>query len=185
MQEPLPNESGWCGRLYEEQAANLILYGRSLGLSHSEAEDVVQEVFESLLQLDAAPERPAHYAIRAIRNRALNLKRGFMRRVLRELESRRWFEPSAIEAPGEREAMKCLARLPPEQREVIVLKLWNGHTFEEIGELLSISPNTAAGRYRYGIQRIRNHLNEGLYEREELLGRVDEFVDATSPCRRA
>ncbi len=39
----------WCRPLYESKAAGLILYGRALGLSHGEAEDVVQETFVSLL----------------------------------------------------------------------------------------------------------------------------------------
>lgn len=54
-----------------------------------------------------------------------------------------------------RAAMRHLAGLPREQREVIVLKIWHRHTFEEIGELLGISPNTASGRYRYGLIRLR------------------------------
>ena len=51
--------------------------------------------------------------------------------------------------------MRCLAELPVDQREVIVLKVWHGCTFEEIGGLLEISPNTAAGRYRYGLQKMK------------------------------
>jgi hypothetical protein len=54
--------------------------------------------------------------------------------------------------------MDCLARLPVEQREAIVLKIWHRFTFEEIGGLLGISPNTAAGRYRYGLRKIKLQL---------------------------
>ena len=54
--------------------------------------------------------------------------------------------------------MRGLAALPQDQREVIVLKIWHKHTFEEIGGLLDISPNTAAGRYRYGLQKLRMFL---------------------------
>src|ERR1700727_1146499 len=41
----------WCQPLYEAKAAGLVLYGRALGLSHGEAEDVVQETFVALLKL--------------------------------------------------------------------------------------------------------------------------------------
>ena len=41
--------------------------------------------------------------------------------------------------------MNCLAELPVEQREAIVLKIWHRLTFEEIGGLLGISPNTGGG----------------------------------------
>ena len=93
--------------------------------------------------------------MRSYRNRALNYRRSLWRRLTRELESVRWFERSPGESPEERAAMRGLATLPQEQREVIVLKIWHEHTFEEIGELLDISPNTAAGRYRYGLQKLR------------------------------
>jgi RNA polymerase sigma-70 factor (ECF subfamily) len=148
----------WQKQLYEAKASELILYGRALGLSHSEAEDVLQETFVSLLKMERAPDNPMHYAVRGFRNKALNYKRGFLRRITRELESRKWFEQEAVESSHERAAMHCLQKLPPEQREVIVLKIWHEHTFEEIGELLQLSPNTVAGRYRYGMEKMRKCL---------------------------
>jgi DNA-directed RNA polymerase specialized sigma24 family protein len=45
----------WCERIYKAKAAELILYGRALGLGHSEAEDVLQETFVALLQLAGPP----------------------------------------------------------------------------------------------------------------------------------
>jgi len=86
--------------------------------------------------------------------------------LARELESRAWFERGTHESPRERAAMRCLSQLPPEQREVIVLKIWNQLTFENIAELLEISPNTVAGRYRYGIQKIRACLSAASIEIE-------------------
>jgi RNA polymerase sigma-70 factor (ECF subfamily) len=151
----------WCQPLYESKAAGLILYGRALGLSHGEAEDVLQESFLSLLQLERRPDEPEPYALRTFRNRALNYRRSRWRRWTRELESRRWFERETGETETERQAMKALAALPREQREVIVLKIWNGLTFEAIGRLFELSPNTVAGRYRYGLNKLRACLREG------------------------
>jgi RNA polymerase sigma-70 factor (ECF subfamily) len=174
----------WCERLYNAKAAELILYGRALGLSHAEAEDVVQETFLMLLQKETAPDNPTHYCIRSFRNRVLNYRRSFWRRVAREFESQRWFERSADESPAERKAMRCLADLPVEQREVIVLKLWHDLTFEEIGGLLELSPNTAAGRYRYGLEKLRSRLKGESYERDEHLGDTIAFLDAAPPVAR-
>ena len=165
----------WCETLYETQAAQIILYGRALGLSHGEAEDVLQETFMALMQRTEPPEQPMHYCLRSFRNRALNYKRGLWRRLTRELESVRWFERGGGESPTERAAMRCLAGLPREQREVIVLKIWHGHTFEQIGELLDLSPNTAAGRYRYGLQKLKACLNGDDYERST--GGTAAFLD--------
>jgi len=171
----------WCEKLYHAKATELILYGRALGLSHAEAEDVVQETFLALLQLEDAPEQPEHYCVRSFRNRALNYRRSFWRRLTREFESHRWFERTTDESPAERAAMRCLAELPVAQREVIVLKLWQEHTFEEIGELLEVSPHTAAGRYRYGLDKLRACLKGALHERTESLGSPVAFLDAAPP----
>lgn len=174
-------QKNWCERLYEAKATELVLYGRALGLSHGEAEDVVQETFVALMQRPEAPTKPEHYCVRTFRNRALNYRRSLWRRIAREFESQRWFERSDAENPAEREAMRSLAGLPAEQREVIVLKIWQEYTFEEIGELLEISPNTAAGRYRYGLQKLKTSLKGEFYERDERLGDAIAIVGAASP----
>lgn len=170
----------WCESLYEERAAQIILYGRSLGLSHSEAEDVLQETFVALMTHRAVPEKPLHYCLRSFRNRALNYRRGFLRRIARELESSRWFERDPGESAEERAAVRCLERLPKDQREVILLKIWHEYTFEEIGELLDISPNTAAGRYRYGLQKIKSCLEKESYERFESTGDAIALLDSAA-----
>ena len=81
--------------------------------------------------------------------------------------------------------MRCLAELPVEQREAVVLKIWNQHTFEEIGGLLEISPNTAAGRYRYGLQKIKNQLEGLVYERDGFTGDPIAFLAAAPPVGEA
>jgi len=172
---------GWCENLYRAKASELILYGRALGLSHGEAEDVLQETFMALMECPQPPELPGHYCVRSFRNRALNYRRGLWRRLTRELESSRWFDRSPSDSPAERVAMRGLAALPCDQREVIVLKIWHAHTFEEIGELLDISPNTAAGRYRYGLQKLRLFLKGPSYEQDERVGDAITWVDAAPP----
>jgi RNA polymerase sigma factor (sigma-70 family) len=173
--------SNQCERLYAAKAAELIIYGRALGLSHGEAEDVLQETFLALMQKPQLLLQPEHYCMRSFRNRALNYRRSLWRRLTRELESHRWFEKSPAESPAERAAMRCLAELPLEQRETIVLKIWHRYTFEEIGELLEISPNTVSGRYRYGLQKIKLHLEGAAYERDELAGNSVAFLAAATP----
>jgi RNA polymerase sigma-70 factor (ECF subfamily) len=178
-------QPGWCEALYHAKAPELILYGRALGLGHGEAEDVLQETFLALMQRAEAPEKPDHYCVRTFRNRALNYRRSLWRRVARELESHRWFEREPQEYLSEREATAALARLPCEQREVIVLKIWHEYTFEEIGELLEISPNTAAGRYRYGLQKLRMTLKGAAYERDGRTGDAVALLGAAPPFGEA
>lgn len=173
--------AGWCRELYLAKAPMLLLYGRALGLSHAESEDVLQDTFQALLGMENQPDAAEYYAVRAFRNRALNYRRNLWRRISREWESRRWFEVQPGETALERAAMKCLRELPREQREVIVLKFWHGHTFEEIGRLQGKSPNTVAGRYRYGIEKIRKQL-KGCHEERIEMGRgAAAFLDSADP----
>ena len=173
--------SDWREDLYQSKAAELILYGRALGLTHGEAEDVLQELFLVLMQRADPPQNPEHYCVRSFRNRCLNYRRSLWRRLTRELESRTWFEKASSETATERAAMRCLAELPVDQREVIVLKIWHEYTFEEIGELLDISPNTAAGRYRYGLQKLKLRLEGECYERDERIGDAIAILGTAPP----
>jgi RNA polymerase sigma-70 factor (ECF subfamily) len=54
----------------------------------------------------------------------------------------------------------ALAQLPPEQCEVIVLKLYREKTFEEIAHLLDVSQNTVSSRYRYGMEKLSRILKD-------------------------
>lgn len=173
-------QNHWCKALYESKAAGLVLYGRALGLSHSEAEDVLQETFLALLNLPSEPEQPERYCLRTFRNRAVNYRRSLWRRVARELESKQWFEVPAETSHAEIAAMRSMQQLPAEQREVIVLKIWHGFTFEEIGEVLEVSPNTVAGRYRYGINKLKTFLKGADYEQSGFLGETIAILEPAS-----
>ena len=81
--------------------------------------------------------------------------------------------------------MRCLKDLPAEQREVIVLKIWHAYTFEAIGELLEVSPNTAAGRYRYGLQKLRARLKGKDHERDESFDEAIALLDTAPPLSQA
>jgi RNA polymerase sigma-70 factor (ECF subfamily) len=173
--------SDWCQDLYEKHAPQILLYGRALGLSHSESEDVLQDSFMTLMRRETPPDEPLHYCLRTFRNKALNYRRSLWRRLTRELEAHRWFERGrgSGESPEEQAAMRCLAEIPAEQREVIVLKIWHEYTFEQIGGLLELSPNTVAGRYRYGVKKLRSCLNAVEYEQLESTGDDAAFLDAS------
>jgi RNA polymerase sigma factor (sigma-70 family) len=184
--QPNPKAPDELKGLYERRAAALVLYGRALGLSHSEAEDVLHDTFVALMKMQASPVKLEHYCVRSFRNRALNYRRSVWRRVAREWESLRWFEAVPNEAGREAAAMKRLAELPGPQREVIVLKIWHEYTFEAISELLETSPNTIAGRYRYGMKKLRGQLINPSYE-HEYIGTGNAFLEtpATFPTSGA
>lgn len=164
--------------------AKLLLYGRALGLGHAEAEDVLQETFLALLKLEESPRQPEFYVLRAYRNKSFSLKRTVLRRFRREVKAESWFETDEVDDEGELIAQRELGKLPPTQREVIVLKIWQGCTFDEIGRLLGISPNTAAARYRYGLQKLKKEWKgSAMNELKQLEGRLGGWTPRR-PSRR-
>ena len=46
------------------------------------------------------------------------------------------------------------------QREVVVMKIWGGLTFEKISEVLDTSKNTVASRYRYALQAMKGRMDQ-------------------------
>jgi RNA polymerase sigma-70 factor (ECF subfamily) len=64
--------------------------------------------------------------------------------------------------PDERLAVEQAIRaLPPEQREVVHLKVFEGWTFQEIADLAGESINTVASRYRYALDKMRERMRMG------------------------
>ncbi|MBL7773374.1 MAG: sigma-70 family RNA polymerase sigma factor [Chitinophagaceae bacterium] len=49
-----------------------------------------------------------------------------------------------------------LDKLPQEQREIIILRFFHKMSFKEIASMLNTNVNTAMGRMRYGIIRLRD-----------------------------
>jgi len=70
------------------------------------------------------------------------------------------FEPSGQDGERREAVEAALRRLPDEQRDVVVLKIWGGLTFQQVAGILDIPSNTAASRYRYALEALRAWLPE-------------------------
>jgi len=57
-------------------------------------------------------------------------------------------------------AMAALARLPSEQRDVVVLHIYGQFTFREVARLREIPMNTAKSRYRYALSALRKEFDD-------------------------
>jgi RNA polymerase sigma-70 factor (ECF subfamily) len=143
--------------------------------SREDAEDAVQDVFVSLVrarQRLAVVENLRAYLFASLRHAALKLsarrKRppaspsppGGTRGESPDLSLIPAPEAGPAETDRSVRLEQALQRLPPAQRELVALKVDGGLTFAQIATLLGISANTAAGRYRYALEKLRDALQE-------------------------
>ena len=144
---------------FSQLGPGLVLFARQWVRSRADAEDIVQEAFVRFWRRNHnIGNRALLYA--TVRSIALDLIRRDSRRARREAEALSRSE-QVVESQFELadDAQNALAaavgRLPHEQREVLVMKVWNELTFAEIASALGISQNTAASRYRYALAALK------------------------------
>jgi RNA polymerase sigma-70 factor (ECF subfamily) len=142
--------------LYDQFAPALFRAACGLLGSAADAEDVVHDVFVALsrgrVRLPEIADARAYLFVA-------------IRRAVARRSARRRPGPLPDDVPDSREPTErddrleqALARLPIEQREVVVLKIDGDLTFAELADVLGISANTAASRYRYAMEKLRADL---------------------------
>jgi RNA polymerase sigma-70 factor (ECF subfamily) len=158
----------WTAWLNAHGAA-LVLFARQWVPGRADAEDVVQEAFLRFWRSRQRAEDPAAYLFACVKHCASEWLRGESRRSRREEVAAREerTDPTLLVGPVEQEERRAaveaaIGQLPPEQREVVVLKIWGELTFPQIATALEIPVNTAASRYRYALARLRAQLSEGV-----------------------
>jgi len=159
-------------RLYDEHAQALYAFLLNLTRNEADTRDLLQDIFVKLARdpglLEGIRDERA-FLIRLAHNAMIDvLRRRGARERTRENFAAELASPFAPASDPDDETYRAglsdgLAELPPEQRAVVHLKLWEGLTFEQIAAALEISPNTAASRYRYGLDKLRERLRP-LYE---------------------
>jgi RNA polymerase sigma-70 factor (ECF subfamily) len=154
-------------RLYDEHAQAVFAYLLNFTRHEADTRDLLQELF---IKLAARPELlegvrdERAFLLRVAHNLALDLirRRGTREKNYEQLAGETFAVFAPTGAPDEgafREALSAaLGEIPADQRAVVHLKLWEGLTFEQIAELLGIPLNTAASRYHYGIDKLRERL---------------------------
>jgi len=150
--------------LWDRYANDLLAFLKCLLCSIHDAEDVLQMVFVRIVRkrhklakarcLDA-------YVYRIARNEASGwIRRRERDRAVKAADESWLVVPRSPDEPGDlgEQLQTALARLPQEQREVIVMKIYRQKTFIEISRFLGLPQNTVASRYRYGMEKLRTLL---------------------------
>jgi len=145
--------------LYRQHGAALLLFASAISGDRGRAQDALHQVFLKVIEngsLGQAIDKKS-YLFACVRNAVLNDAKLQDRSMPLDVDSA-WFSPPDRDYAGERNLRRALGDLPNDQREVIVLHVWGDLTFSEIGELLGVSSNTAASRYRYALAKLRGSM---------------------------
>ena len=170
-----PSTAAWREWL-QEMGPRLLLFARQQTRSSEAAEDIFQDALVELVgkleagEFTGGQEAWMPYLYTTLRRLAIDLGRKDDRRRRREDvvttsdESEAmerfhpWFESDSSDDETRELIEAGLKELPKKFSEVIVMKIWGDRTFAQIGEALDISPNTAASRYRYGLEALKKKL---------------------------
>jgi RNA polymerase sigma factor (sigma-70 family) len=144
---------------YRQRRADLFTYAVWACGEEQTAEDLVHDVIRRLLERPLLPRDLPSFALRCLRNAAIDARRLSSRR--RELLAALPL-PAAPRPDGDLQRLlaTALGRLSPEERETIVLKEVFGLTTRQVGRVMGVSPNTAGSRHRRGPAKLKRIIEE-------------------------
>ncbi len=159
-------------RLYDTHAQAVFAFLLNVTRNEADTREALQDLF-----LKLGRQGPDSDELRDERAYLLRLAHHQAIDALRRRETRRRIETASAQEPVEvfartpdpdtatfrTELSKALETLPLEQRSVVHLKLWEGRSFVDIASILQSPANTAASRYRFGLEKLRGHL-QPLYD---------------------
>lgn len=146
---------GW-RQLYETEYPRLLRALLAIGGDADAAEDAAQEAFvrahrTGLERLD----RPGAWLLVVGTRELLRSRRR------RRIETERWAERGAADAPGTDTAadradlIAALRQLPERQRAVVVARYYYGLSYDEIGRHFDIKSGTVGATLHQAIERLR------------------------------
>ena len=156
-------------RIYEKYKNCLLTLAAALLNDRSTAEDVVHDVFVTLVKSPPKLRLSGNlkgYLNTCVANRARNVNRTAGRNKTVTIDCAA-ATPTPMTGPdcaaifGEDLWLLnyALGQLPYEQKEVVLLHLHGEMTFKDIAKSQGASINTIQGRYRYGLKKLRSLLN--------------------------
>ena len=145
--------------LYRQHGPALLLFAQALTGERGRAQDAIHQAFLKLIEkgsLSQVVDKKA-YLFACVRNTALNEGKLQNRNAPLGPDAA-WFSPADRDYAGEQNLRRALQALPDDQRQVMVLHVWGEMTFSQISDLLDLSSNTVASRYRYALAKLRDSM---------------------------
>ncbi len=148
----------------------MLLYARQRAGSLEDAEDLLQDALIRLWGYQGEreyrpPDLPLAYSVLRFCAMDHGRKAGRRDRKHRKIVEFHAYDDHWLDHGVEEDEEADLLRgavqtlLSEKLREVIVMKIWGGLTFAEIAEVLKVSQNTAASRYRYALEQLEKKLS--------------------------
>ena len=75
---------------------------------------------------------------------------------------------AAVDVETGRLVAAAVAQLPPQQRSVVVMRVWNGLSYDEIAAALGCSSGTARANMHHGLAGLRKYLEPRMLSGEQL-----------------
>ena len=157
-------------RIHDEHVTAMYRHGMGLLRDEAAVRDILQDVFVKLAEGRgslADSDSARAYLLRMVHHAAVDrMRRDKVRRNHAEKAPEDLFQssPDPDREAFRRQLEAALDQLPAEQREIVVLKLWEERTFDEISRICDIPLNTAASRYRYALDKLRTLLRPAYEE---------------------
>ena len=159
--------------IFDQYGSKMLLFAKQFVATQADAEDVVQEAFRRFWKSEKRDsENIVSMLFGSVRWAALDFRRQRERRKNREalasadeqvLEGASMFDRSLEKEELSGEVQNALKKLPEAQREIVTLKVWGELTYQQIGDTLGISPNTASSRYRYALDALRKTMRKDIH----------------------
>ena len=151
-------EANEIGRLLAKHANSLELFAAQWTTS---AEDCVQEAFIELARQSKRPDNPLAWLFRVVRNRALNASRSDRRRSNHErlaaMMSKMSNDSNALANENE-QLIAALDSMSPQDRELIVLRVWSGLTWQQVADVVGTSSSGAQRHYVVALRKLKQIL---------------------------
>ena len=147
---------------WDQHADRLLLIARSIG---GPAEDAVQEAFIALASQKQLPDDPMAWLVKVTRHRLLQWRRSHLRRRARENNRTNvaWFACEIQLVDQKLDAKKITAALQEidsPDREIIVMHLWGGMTFDAIAKVVGGSRAKAHRNFQRGIENLKTKFSD-------------------------
>jgi RNA polymerase sigma factor (sigma-70 family) len=151
------------GRLYQEVSKELYRMALYTLGNPQDAEDVVAETFLEAWKGIGGLREAGSFRPWILRILSIRCKRRIGKYVQEKgnMDLEDYLEEGIPDASGPRaEVRDAMARLTPEEREIVILSVLQGYTLREIAEILGLPQGTVSSKLHRTLKKLRRMLEE-------------------------